>query len=188
MNRRTAARQHGSTLIKFIVALLFIVLLAKIYFDTNSIEVRHYQMKDSPLGEVLAGLKLAFLSDLHMKNIGVRENKILEILHEEKPDLILLSGDYISFRGPYEPVMSFFHQFKPTYGAYAVFGNTEYSNENGSCILCHNEGSKSLREKQNPVFLRNSFSVLEINHRKINIVGVDDPVEKKSELKVALKG
>ena len=84
--------------------------------------------------------------------------------------------------------MSFFHQFKAPQGVYAVLGNAEYSNENGSCDLCHKEKSKRLRDRQYPVFLRNSFSVLEINHKKINIVGVDDPVEEKSDLKMALKG
>ena len=67
----------------------------KAYYDTNTIEVKHYQIKESSLGEALAGLKVAFLTDLHIRKIDVRENKVLEILHEEKPDLILLSGDYI---------------------------------------------------------------------------------------------
>jgi predicted MPP superfamily phosphohydrolase len=172
----------------FALSFALVLFVAKAYYDTNTIEVKHYQIKDARLGEAMAGLKVAFLTDLHIRSIDVRENKILEILNEEKPDLILLSGDYISFKGPYEPVMSFFYQLKAPYGVYAVLGNTEYSNQNGSCVLCHNEKSKSLRERQNPVFLRNSFSVLEINHKKINIAGVDDPVEKKSDLKMALKG
>jgi len=173
--------------ISLLVFLVLLALMAKAYYDTNSIEIKYYEIQDSSLGEVLAGSKVAFLSDLHMKSIGLRENKILEILNEEKPDLILLTGDYISFKGPYEPVMSFFHQLKAPYGTYAVLGNAEYSNENGSCILCHKGKSKSLKEKQSPVFLRNSFLALEFNHRRINIVGVDDPVNKKSELKITLK-
>ena len=175
------------TFVIFALSFALVLFVGKAYYDTNTIEVKHYQINESHLGEALAGLKVAFLSDLHIGKIGVRENKILEILHEEKPDLILLSGDYISFKGPYEPVMSFFHQFKAPYGVYGVLGNTEYSNESGSCILCHHEQSKSLKEKQNPIFLRNSASVLEANHRRINILGVDDPVNKKSDLKTTLK-
>jgi predicted MPP superfamily phosphohydrolase len=260
--------RHYRTFVIFALSFALVLFVGKAYYDTNTIEVKHYQIKESSLGEALAGLKVAFLSDLHIRKIDVRENKILEILHEEKPDLILLSGDYISFKGPYEPVMSFFHQFKAPYGVYGVLGNTEYSNENGSCILCHHEkstlrlpglilrlrsgqaawdrprpetspnlstlsrsrpkgsveslrprgsgltlsgdsiprfqredlpstraqaegappnGSKSLKEKQNPIFLRNSASFFEANHKKINILGVDDPVNKKSDLKTTLK-
>jgi predicted MPP superfamily phosphohydrolase len=171
----------------FALSFALILLAAKIYYDTNTIEVKHYQIKESALGEALAGLKVAFLTDLHIRKIDVRENKILQILHEEKPDLILLSGDYISFEGPYEPVMSFFHQFKAPYGVYGVLGNTEYSNENGSCILCHNGNSRSLKENPNPIFLRNSAPVFEANRKKINIIGVDDPVNKKSDFKTTLK-
>jgi hypothetical protein len=84
--------------------------------------------------------------------------------------------------------MSFFHQFKAPYGVYGVLGNTEYSNENGSCILCHKARSKSLRERQNPIFLRNSHLSLKINGKSLNIIGVDDPTVEKSDLKAALKG
>ena len=176
---------------RFIIfALLFALVLffAKAYYDTNTIEIKHYRIKGSPLAEALAGLKVAFLTDLHVRGMDVREKKILGMLSEEKPDLILLSGDYITFKGPYEPVTSFFHQLKAPRGVYAVFGNTEYSNENGSCVLCHHERSKNLKEKQIPIFLRNSALVFEVGHKKVNLVGVDDPVKEKSDLKRALKG
>jgi predicted MPP superfamily phosphohydrolase len=126
--------KHKRPIIIILIALLFL-FAAKAYYDTHSIEIRHYEIKNSSLREALDGLKVAHLSDLHLKSIGLRENKILEILTEEKPDLILITGDLISFEGPYEPVMSFLRQLKPPYGIYGVLGNTEYSNENGSCIL-----------------------------------------------------
>jgi predicted MPP superfamily phosphohydrolase len=178
--------KHKRPIIIILIALLFL-FAAKAYYDTHSIEIRHYEIKNSSLREALDGLKVAHLSDLHLKSIGLRENKILEILTEEKPDLILITGDLISFEGPYEPVMSFLRQLKPPYGIYGVLGNTEYSNENGSCILCHEEKSRSLKRNQLPVFLRNSFLTLKVNGNTFDIIGVDDPVYKKSNLKEALK-
>ncbi len=171
-----------------VILVLLLIFAAKAYYDTNSIEVRYYQIGNSSLGEVLSGLKVAHLSDLHIKTIGLTETKILEILKEGKPDLIFITGDLISFQGPYEPVMSFFYQLKPRLGVYAVLGNTEYSNENGSCTLCHEERSKRLKKRQTPFFLRNSCIPLRINGKTLNIVGVDDPVHKKSDLRRALKG
>jgi uncharacterized protein len=174
---------------QFIIILIALLLLfmTKAYYDTNSVEIRHYQIENSSLGIVLNGLKVAHLSDLHIKDIGARENEILEILNDEKPDLIFITGDFIHFEGPYEPFMSFVHQLKPSLGVYSVLGNTEYSNENGSCLLCHKEKSRNLKENQKAVFLRNSLVPLEINGKVLNIVGVDDPVNKKSDLKKALK-
>jgi hypothetical protein len=209
----------------FIIAFIGLVFLlaAKAYYDTNSIEIKHYQINHSSLAKVLAGLKVAHLSDLHIKSIGLKENKILEILKGEKPDLVFITGDFISFEGPYEPAISFLHQFEAPLGVYAVMGNTEYSNENGSCILCHKEksthrlsglkagacsgltlsgasptrlqrrglappnGSRDLKEKQSPVLLRNSMVFLKINEKVLNLIGVDDPVDNKSNLRKALK-
>jgi len=171
----------------FILIFGFFLFLGKAYYDTNAIEIKHYEIKSPSLSEPLRGLKIAFLTDLHIKDMGIRENKILEILREEKPDMIFLSGDYIAFKGSYKPVMFFFSQLKAPLGIYAVFGNTEYTNENGSCIFCHYKGSKGLKKNPTPYFLRNSAIVLEANQKKINIVGVDDPVEGKSDLNKALK-
>ena len=116
-----------------IILIALLLFAAKAYYDTHSIEVRHYEIRDSALGGVLDGLKVAHLSDLHIKTIGLMENKILEILKNEKPDLIFVTGDFISFKGAYEPGISFLRQLKPPYGIYGVLGNTEYSNENG-CV------------------------------------------------------
>ncbi len=165
---------------------MLILAMGKAYYDTNSIEVRHYQIKNSSLGEVLGDLKVAHLSDLHIESIGLMENRILEILKEEKPDLIFITGDSIKSERPYAPAISFFHQLKPSLGTYAVLGNTEYSNENESCTLCHEEKSRSLKKKPNPTVLRNSSVVLGINGRVINIIGVDDPVSKKDNLRAAI--
>jgi predicted MPP superfamily phosphohydrolase len=171
-----------------LLSFAFIFFVAKAYYDTNAIEIKHYQIKNSPLGEVFQGLKIAHLSDLHIKHYGVREKKALNILEKENPDLIFLTGDYIHFDTPYTAVTSFFRELKAPFGVYAVLGNTEYSNENGSCVLCHEERSKSLREKNNVQFLRNSFVHFKVNGKAINIIGVDDPVEKRSDLRTTLKG
>ena len=173
----------------FIIAsfILLILFVSKAYYDTNCIEIRRYRIENSPLGEVLEGTKVAFLSDLHIKRIGLIEKKVLEILNEEKPALVLLAGDFVGFDGSYGPVSSFLGQLNPPLGAYAVLGNTEYSNENGSCVLCHREKSKSLKEIPNPFFLRNSSVPLRIGERILNIAGVDDPVNQKSDLRTTRK-
>ena len=160
--------------------------MGKAYYDTNTIEVKQYTIKNSSLGEVLNGLKVAHLSDLHIKEVSLRENKVLEILKKEKPDLVFLTGDYINFDGPYEPVMAFLKQVQAPLGVFATMGNTEYYNENGSCILCHERKSKSLKEG-NPRFLRNSAITIKNNGKPVNLVGVDDPVNKRSNLTAALK-
>ncbi|MCG6533490.1 MAG: metallophosphoesterase [Syntrophales bacterium LBB04] len=169
--------------ITVLIAIVVVLSIAKAYYDTNTIEIKKYQISHASLAEVLSGLKVAHLTDLHIKRTTDREKKILEILDQEKPDLIFLTGDYITFNGSYAPALSFFRQLQAPFGVYAVMGNTEYYNENGSCVLCHKEGSRQLRKKPNPIFLRNSGVEVKINGKLLSILGTDDPVTKRSDLK-----
>jgi len=159
------------------------MLVGKIYYDTYTIEVHHYQIANCRLADALAGKKVAFVSDLHSMRFGARENEVLSILEREKPDLVFLGGDYISFCGPYEPVFSFLGNLK---NAYAVMGNTEYSNENGSCLVCHKEKSLALKENPNVRFLRNSHLTLESGGKKVNLLGVDGPIDKRDDITEAM--
>lgn len=169
----------------FVILVLAFILAGKIYYDTYTLEVRHYRIVHSRLAEALSGAKVVFLSDLHMKRLGPREQEILSILREEKPDVVLLGGDYISFRGSYDPVMAFFHELK---NAYAVMGNSDYYNENGSCILCHKPKSYELKSDPNVLFLRNVATLLDTAGGRVNLIGLDDPVNKKGNIAEATSG
>ncbi len=169
-------------IIMIIILILAGLSSAKAYYDTNTIEVKKFQIRHSSLGEVLAGRKVAHLSDLHINHLTDLEKKIIEILDQEKPDIIFLTGDYIKNSGSFKPVLSFFSQLKAPLGIYAVMGNSDYYNENGSCILCHKENSKRLKENPPLIFLRNSHVEIKINGRYLTVLGVDDPVGKRNDL------
>lgn len=168
------------------MVLAIFLFIGKAYYDTNSIEIRHYQIESKTLGNILKGKRLAFLTDLHIKNLGKKEIKLLEVLNKEKPDLVFLGGDYINYRGSYQPAIEFMGKIQPPLGFYGVLGNTEYSNENGSCVLCHHKNSKALKTTSHQVFLRNSSVELKINGKVLNLVGLDDPVNDKADLNLAL--
>ena len=171
----------------FISLIVFAAFVAKIYYDTNSLVVRYHTIENPRLGEVLKGIKIAHISDLHIKSIGPREKKIVDILKEEKPDFIFFTGDFIGFKGSFHPAISLIREMKAGSGIYGVLGNIDYSNENGSCILCHKEKSKELIGDHNKLkILRNSAVELNINGKVINIIGLDDPVQAKSDIRAAL--
>jgi uncharacterized protein len=168
----------------FVILVFTFILAGKIYYDTYTIDVRHYRIANNRLAGALAGTKLAFVSDLHAKRYGPLLQEVLSILQQEDPDYILLGGDYISFQGSYEPVMAFYNQLK---NAYAVMGNSDYYNENGSCILCHQEKSQKLKAQPNVVFLRNSAFSLNKGHEQVNLIGLDEPVNKRSDMTEAMR-
>src|SRR5271168_2938212 len=59
------------------------------FIEPYRIEVSHYDLQ----GAIQSPLKIAHLSDLHTLGMGRREHELLEILAEEKPDVILITGD-----------------------------------------------------------------------------------------------
>jgi len=71
-------------------------------------------------------VRIVHLSDLHLEGFGRREARALEIVRSAKPDLILLTGDYVSKETGHtykEEVKRFFSQLEAPFGVYAVPGN-----------------------------------------------------------------
>ena len=77
-------------------------------------------------------LKIAFVSDLHIGDIGTNEkilNKMVNIINKQNVDLLILGGDiveqnYKAFTK--NQFNTFFKKIKSKYGIFAVLGNHEY--------------------------------------------------------------
>ena len=72
-------------------------------------------------------------------------------------------------------------------GLILVLGNTDYSNENGSCTLCHEDRGRELKKTRAPAVLRNSFVSINVHGRKLNLLGVDDPVQGRDRLEFVMQ-
>lgn len=72
-------------------------------------------------------IKIAHLTDLHIGHFGTREQKVLDLLEQEKPDLVVITGDWLSDAGTPEDRRRFFSQLHARYGVYVVPGNWEGS-------------------------------------------------------------
>ncbi len=149
------------------------------YRDTNSLEIRKYVVTAPALSRTLAGLKIALLSDLHVRSADFLEREALRSIEREKPDIILLAGDYIAYQSSYEPALTVLRGLRAPLGSYAVLGNMDYTNEKGSCILCHDRDGKGLQANPTPVFLRNAARKLRWKGKDFYIAGMDDPVIKR---------
>jgi len=76
-------------------------------------------------------LTIVHLSDLHFEHVTRREEAVLAQLDAIQPDLILLTGDYVSDDYVNEPAVleetqSFLSLLSAPYGVYAVTGATDY--------------------------------------------------------------
>ncbi len=134
---------------------LCLFLFIAIYFDAyyiepNWIEVRRVTFVHKELAEALSGLTIVQISDLDMKEPGIREKRLVKIISHLKPDVLLFTGDLVDSWIYFEKAIGVFSQLKKhTRFFYAVSGNDDYANIKDMDLL-----EKRLREI-GIVFLRN---------------------------------
>jgi uncharacterized protein len=83
------------------------------------IEVTHHEVV---LG-LSRALTVAQLSDLHVENFGRREKKLLTLLKQENPDVIVLTGDLITDKADYASLAKFLKELHAPLGVWGVQGN-----------------------------------------------------------------
>lgn len=92
-----------------------------------SCAVEPYWLKLSrhEVGAGSGSLRILHLSDLHFTTAGSRERRILEIVKEENPDLIVLTGDGISSGFDSRGFEGFLSSLEAPQGVFACEGNWE---------------------------------------------------------------
>ena len=107
-------------LILAVVALLAATIYA-FWIEPYWIEVTHHTIS-APLA---SPIKIAHLTDLHTYGLGRRELKMLEVLKDEQPDLIAITGDSISVSSNYPGLRDVLSQMHAPLGVWIVRGNHE---------------------------------------------------------------
>ncbi len=83
----------------FLLALALLVLgVFWILWANTAIEVNEWQIESPELPESFDGFRIAQISDLHNAEFGPENKKLLELLRESEPDIIVITGDLIDSR------------------------------------------------------------------------------------------
>lgn len=155
--------------------LLLIMIVYGIWIEPYEVEVNRVEIRDEYLGKILADKVVVQLSDLHIQEIGTRERKIIDIINGLKPDIIFLTGDYVSWKGDYAPAFEFLALLQAKTGMWAVMGEYDYSRSRKSCSFCHEEGSGKPTQQHSVQFLRDRPSVISLRDgTTLDIAGMDE--------------
>jgi predicted MPP superfamily phosphohydrolase len=80
-----------------------------------------------PLPARLEGLRIAHVSDLHVRRYSRRFLRMIRQIAAHRVDLLLLTGDYMEKHHDERPALQVLgdlvHTVRPTLGAYGIFGN-----------------------------------------------------------------
>ncbi len=110
-----------------VVVLLSILLICYFYSENRKFSVRKYEIKNPKIPECFKGLKFVFITDLHSWVYGEENQPLIEAIHEQNPDYILIGGDMF-VKGPdFDPTVAidFIMQLVTKYPVLYSFGNHE---------------------------------------------------------------
>lgn len=151
--------------------------------ETNSIIVENVTITLDRLPREFDGFRIVQLSDIHHSPFtGLKHiNHAIDIANELQPDLIALTGDYVSHEAEYVlPVADAMGKLRAKHGVYAVMGNHDHWTD-GPLVseMIANEGIR---------VLNNEGFRFELGNAAIWLAGVDDLLVRLTDLPAALKG
>lgn len=180
-------RQMPSILKKnrIIILSLFVLMVSIGVLNDNEIVETIVEI-DGTLNSVLAGKVVIHLSDLHIQEIGNREQDLIEKINDLQPDILFLTGDYVKWDGDYQVAMEFLSKLEAKIGIWAVMGDYDYSNIRNSCLFCHEAESENLSQVNKVKFLKNTGEIIQIDGKRLRIFGVDEVNLKNKAIKEIL--
>ena len=175
-------------IINILILLFFLILFVIGFFVTPdelvlnrvNLSVNHWDKKHN-------NLKIAIISDIHAGAPFINSKKlekIVELTNKEKPDLILLPGDFVEkgviggkFVRP-EPIVKTLSKLNSKYGVVAVLGNHDWD-YNGKKVTLALENEKIH-------VLENSAKELIINGKPLWIGGLADLTMRLPDIETTL--
>lgn len=162
------------TVVLEFLAIVFVSLGIWIAYTNDNIEVSRYEVKSDLIPAGFDGFKIAEISDLHDKDW---KGKLYDLIADEKPDIIVVTGDIISsFNEDYGNSLSFLTQAVNIAPVYFVSGNHEANCDNYNFIKCNlSEIGVTVAEDKN--------FILEREGNSISLIGIADPsLTEKSDI------
>lgn len=113
-------------LIKIIIGIIVLALIVFIAVENKLYDITKFKLRVKGLPESFDGVKIAHLSDLHLKSFDGYDYRIISVLNAFKPDYIFLTGDLISRnQTELKKQKEFVKYLSETAPIYFVFGNHE---------------------------------------------------------------
>lgn len=149
--------------------LLSILILAYMWFEAGFVQINRLKFAADK-----NSLKILHLSDIHINLLRVSPEKVKRIIDNEKPDLIIMSGDYIARPKHIPKFLKFIDVIKKHNTDICLcFGNHDYE-----AFLKDSSGGleEYLKriESRGITVLHNRAVLFEKNSKKYNIIGISD--------------
>ena len=162
-------------IICLIIVIVLIVLLWFLYWQNNDIVISNIEYKNSKMPNNFDGYKILQVSDLHNKEFGENQSKLVQYTKEIDPDIIVITGDIIDKRRTTSEDLhiglEYIRQLNKKYPIYFITGNHEVWRPK-----FYPEVRKALLD-EGVIILENEIRKIELNGEKICLLGMNDIAE-----------
>lgn len=170
-------RERGNGGRNFCLTLICIALIAGllslwIIYDNNQLEKAFYQVKSS---KVTDNIRIVSIADLHNKEFGEDNERLVYEISKLSPDIIALVGDMMMEQEPdnYDVVLSLCKQLEEIAPVYFSLGNHEID-----AMLFRGSNVYKDAKKQGIKILNNETEIIDVEGTLIDIIGLtQNPTE-----------
>ena len=153
----------------FVVAFVLVVLILWTLWGNTALEVNEYEVVSDRIPQGFEGFRIAQVSDLHNAEFGEGNEKLIQLLSQADPDIIVLTGDLIDSRHTdIEIALDFARQAVKIAPVYYVSGNHE-------ARVREYEDLKMGLAEAGVVILENQNVQITREGESITLMGIDDP-------------
>lgn len=160
----------------------FAAILRTAMIEPHQIEITHQTIAIEKLPAEFHGLRVVQLSDVHHSPFLDEEriNEAVRMANDLRPDLVALTGDYISHSRDYiAPCARALGRLRAAHGVFAVLGNHDHWTDGGMM--------RDALADQGVRVLCNESERIERGSSYIRLAGVDDLMVKRDDLWKALE-
>ena len=155
---------------------LLIVLIGWTLWDNAALEVNEFEIVSDRIPQGFDGFRIAQVSDLHNARFGEDNVKLIELLSQTEPDIIVLTGDLIDSRNTdVETALDFARQAVEIAPVYYVSGNHE------ARVTAYMDLKMGL-VSAGVIVLENQKVEITRGQEHITLIGIDDPSFQESYL------
>lgn len=168
---KTKGKKHrGRGCLTALIILALIAAAAALIKDSREdLEISRYEVASQKLPESFDGFKIVQLSDLHGAEFGEDGMELVEKVKELEPDIIALTGDFVTDEGDLAAVKKLAGRLTELCPVYFVSGNHEFGS--GLAVKVRN-----ILERAGVKYLSNEYLTINRGEDEILLGGVEDPL------------
>jgi len=157
------------TAIVIIAAIILTAFVSWIVWGNTTIEVTRTTIASNRLPRSFSGYRIAHVSDLHNTEYGKGNSTLLQKLKQEKPDIIVITGDLVDSRHTNIYIgLEFAAKAVEIAQVFYVTGNHEARLDEYEML------EKGLRDA-GVIVIRDESCRIKRNNEEILLIGLDDP-------------